>query len=161
VGEIDLAPQTIDTAAFVRETLDAMAVTDPAGAGVPVTVGALPAVSADPTLLRQVLVNLIGNARKFSRGQPVPEVEIGAEVDGDGVPVLYVRDNGVGFDGSRAAELFEPFRRLHGGTFQGHGIGLSIVRRIVERHGGRVWATSGSAGGAVFRFTLQPRPPLH
>lgn len=154
VGEIDLAPQVIDLDAFVRETLELMRVADPGTQGVAVTVGALPTVRADPGLLRQLLVNLLGNALKFSRGAATPRVEIGADADAAGQPVLYVRDNGIGFDDSQAAQLFEPFQRLHGAQYPGHGVGLSIVKRVAERHGGRVWARSRPGDGATFYFTL-------
>lgn len=121
----------------------------------PVTVGPLPTVQADPALLQQVYTNLVGNALKFSRGAAAPQVEIGAERQPGGT-VLYVRDNGVGFDGTSpsAQHLGEPFLRLHGGRFAGHGVGLSIVKRIVERHGGRLWAKSAPEQGATFFFTL-------
>ena len=116
-------------------------------------VGRLPDVQADADLLRPVLVNLITNALKFSRDAHPPIVRIEASVDAGEVTV-HVRDNGVGFDTTAAAQLFEPFMRLHGRKFEGHGIGLSIVRRAVERHGGRVWAEAEPDHGAAFHFTL-------
>jgi signal transduction histidine kinase len=112
----------------------------------------LPWVHGAAGLLRQVFVNLVANAFKFTRGVPSPMVEIGLSACAAG-PVLYVRDNGIGFDASRADLLFQPFGRLHGREYPGHGIGLSLVRRVVERHGGRVWADAGAAG-ATFYFTL-------
>lgn len=156
VSEIDLAPQPIDLQAFARDTLAAMQAADPAQPALPVEIGALPMVSADPTLLRQVLVNLIGNALKFSRQSAAPRVEVGTEQDDAGNTVFYVSDNGVGFDAALASSLFQPFQRLHASQFQGHGVGLSIVRRVVERHGGRVWARSAPGEGATFCFTLEP-----
>ena len=120
-----------------------------------VHVGALPVVVADPGLLRQVYVNLIGNALKFSAGAAAPRVDVGVAAERR-PPVFFVRDNGVGFAAGDAVRLFEPFQRLHAGRFAGHGVGLSIVRRIVERHGGRVWAESSPGAGANFRFTLGP-----
>ncbi len=130
------------------------------GRPLPVTVGPLPTVRADPALLQQVFTNLVGNALKFSRGAATPRVEIGAEQQPGG-PVLYVRDNGVGFDGTSpsAQHLGEPFLRLHGGRFAGNGVGLSIVKRIVERHGGRLWARSAPEQGATFFFTLGAPAP--
>jgi signal transduction histidine kinase len=113
----------------------------------------LPVVRGAAPLLRQVYVNLVGNALKFAQHQPQPRVEIGC--DGH---ALYVRDNGVGFDAAQALRLFQPFTRLHAGAFAGHGIGLALVRRVVERHGGRVWAEPAAGGGAVFRFTLGAAP---
>ncbi len=154
VGDGELAPETIDLGRFVRETLEQMRLADPASIEVPVELHPLPQVQADPALLRQVLVNLLGNAQKFSRQAPRPRVEVGAETDGDGGTVLYVRDNGLGFDESQAEALFQPFQRLHGAQIQGDGVGLSIVKRIVERHGGRVWARSRPGAGATFCFTL-------
>ena len=113
----------------------------------------LPTVQADADLLRPVLVNLLGNACKFSGERPQPRVEIGSRQHDHQVTV-FVRDNGVGFEPERARELFQPFKRLHGRGFDGHGVGLSIVRRAVERHGGQVWAESRPGEGASFFFTL-------
>lgn len=161
VGEVRLAPEPIELDAFVRDTLAQMDLADPAGAEVPVRLQPLPAVEADPALLRQVLVNLLGNARKFSRQAGLPQVEVSGETGADGLPVIHVRDNGVGFDPGQAEAMFEPFRRLHAGQFSGHGVGLSIVKRIVERHGGRVWASANPGGGAVFSFTLGRPRTLH
>ncbi|MCK6432642.1 MAG: ATP-binding protein [Aquabacterium sp.] len=114
----------------------------------------MPEVSADPALLRQVLVNLVGNAAKYSAAVDTPRIEITAQASEPGWVTLQVSDNGVGFDDAQAARLFEPFQRLHGVQYQGHGVGLSIVRRIVERHGGRVWAQSAPGQGARFFVSL-------
>jgi len=163
VGQAELAPQRVDLDTFVRETLAQLDLSDPAGAVVPVRVGPLPAVAADPAMLRQVLVNLLTNARKFARPALQPQVEVGSEPPANASegPVFYVRDNGVGFTPEQAALLFEPFRRLHASQFAGHGVGLSIVKRIVERHGGRVWAEGQPGAGATFRFTLGAARALH
>jgi len=99
------------------------------------------------------LTNLIGNALKFTAGRIDARVRVSGERDGDTVTVA-VADNGVGFESGAAATLFEPFTRLHGARFAGAGIGLTIVRRIVERHGGRVWAVGKPGVGATFSFTL-------
>ena len=115
--------------------------------------GELPDVLADPAVLRPAFVNLMANAVKFSRLAPQPRVDIDATANGDEV-VVRVRDNGVGFDDSQAASLFQPFRRLHGAAYEGTGLGLSIVRLAVDRHGGRVWAQSAPGHGATFAFTL-------
>ena len=117
-----------------------------------VQVAPLPEADVDPALMRQVFVNLIGNGLKFTRNTPQPKVEVRAEREG-GQLVLSVHDNGVGFDMARADDLFQPFRRLHAG-YEGSGIGLTIVRRIVERHGGRTWAEGRPGGGATFYFSL-------
>jgi PAS domain S-box-containing protein len=119
-----------------------------------IRVGELAAAHADAPLIEQVLVNLLGNALKYSAKVPDPRVEVGS-LTRDGESVYFVRDNGAGFDPRYAAKLFEPFGRLHTlQEFEGSGIGLAIVRRIVERHGGRVWAESEPGSGATFFFTL-------
>ncbi|PCC73749.1 hypothetical protein SAMN02745121_06866 [Nannocystis exedens] len=112
---------------------------------------------ADAGLLRVLLQNLIGNAFKFTRPSAEPMVEVGAGVSPARELVFHVRDNGVGFDGSRTDELFGPFRRLHAaGEFPGDGIGLATVQRIVRRHRGRIWAESAPGSGATFFWTLSP-----
>jgi signal transduction histidine kinase len=116
----------------------------------------LPRAQVDAALLRQVFVNLIGNAMKFAGATGKPDVYVHPS-DGSEQIVVEVRDNGPGFPPERASELFQPFRRLHGREFEGSGIGLTIVRRIVERHGGMVWAEGRPGQGASFFFSL-PRP---
>lgn len=159
-GSDDLNPCALDTAAVVGESLAQLrsgpqgGVTA-VGADCKVTVLPLPAVTADPGLLRQVFVNLLANAMKFSCGVEQPQIEVGALTQ-QGQTVLFVRDNGVGFAASSARRLFEPFQRLHDGRFQGSGVGLSIVKRIIDRHGGRLWAESAPGQGATFFFTLGP-----
>jgi PAS domain S-box-containing protein len=119
-----------------------------------VSVQPLPAAVGDPTLIRQVLANLIGNAFKFSAARPNPRVEIGVRVDG-GENVYYVKDNGVGFDMRYADKLFKVFSRLHRmEDFEGTGVGLALVHRIIHRHGGRIWAESAVDHGATFFFTV-------
>jgi PAS domain S-box-containing protein len=115
---------------------------------------------ADPRLVRIVLENLVGNAWKFSARAEQPTIEVGEERDPDsGATVFFVRDNGVGFEMQDAQDLFAPFHRLHDANeFEGSGIGLSIVSRIVARHGGRIWAEAAPGKGAVFRFNLEPAP---
>src|SRR6185503_557894 len=109
----------------------------------------------DPRLVRAALENLIGNAWKFSSKTDQPRIEIGALADG-GRKVFYVRDNGAGFDMAYANKLFGAFQRLHSaGEFSGTGIGLATVQRIVQRHGGRIWADAQPEKGAVFFFTLE------
>jgi PAS domain S-box-containing protein len=109
---------------------------------------------ADPGLVRIVLENLIGNAWKFTSRANEPAIEVGLE-ERDGETVYYVRDNGAGFDMKYAGKLFGAFQRLHTpAEFEGTGIGLSIVQRIVARHGGRIWAEAEAGKGATFHFTL-------
>ena len=120
----------------------------------------LPTVNGDPELLRQVFSNLIGNAIKFSNRSQRPQVEV-ATLARDGEQVFIVRDNGVGFDPAAAQRLFKPFQRLHDRSYEGFGVGLSIVKRIVDRHGGRVWAEGQPGQGASFYFTLGTPPADH
>jgi signal transduction histidine kinase len=121
-----------------------------------VTVGPLPTVHADPTMVRQVFANLIGNALKFSARQAQPHVEVGTLPD-NGQPRIFVRDNGVGFEGSQSDKLFEPFQRLHRDEdYEGTGVGLAIVKRVIERHGGRIAAQSQPGVRTVFTFDFGP-----
>jgi light-regulated signal transduction histidine kinase (bacteriophytochrome) len=112
------------------------------------------AAEADGRLVRILFDNLIGNAWKFTSKIDDPRVEVGSECRGNET-VFFVRDNGAGFDMTYADRLFAPFQRLHGDRdYAGTGIGLATVRRIVERHGGRIWADSAPGNGATFYFTL-------
>jgi len=114
----------------------------------------LESVDGDPGLLHQVFVNLISNAIKFTRLQPRPVIEVGSR-EKEGEVVIFVRDNGVGFDSKYADKLFGVFQRLHRqDEFEGTGIGLATIQRIVHKHGGRVWAESKLGDGATFYFTL-------
>lgn len=152
VSETDLHRQRVDTQALVRDVVDQLP--QPAGRPpVPVVIGELPEVDADPTLLRQVFVNLIGNALKFASAGSSPQVEVGATLE-QGRTVFFVCDNGVGFSSAQAERLFQPFQRLHGARYEGFGLGLSIVKRIVERHQGRIWAEGRPGQGASFHFSV-------
>jgi light-regulated signal transduction histidine kinase (bacteriophytochrome) len=111
--------------------------------------------TGDATLLRNLLGNLLGNAWKFTRGREHAVIEFGAVDHPDGETEFYVRDNGAGFPQAYVDKLFRPFQRLHSQEeFSGHGIGLASVRRIIERHGGRIRAEGREGEGAVFYFTL-------
>jgi len=118
----------------------------------------LPQAMGHPSLVRQLLVNLIGNALKYSSSRSEPVVEVGARCTEEGT-VYCVRDNGVGFDMRHAGRVCEVFQRLHASSdFPGTGIGLAVVDRVVKRHGGRVWAEGAPGVGAAFYFTLSPPP---
>lgn len=145
----------VDLTVVAKEAVDQLRSTF-GGEAPEVRLATLPTVLGAPRLLRQVFINLIGNGMKFSRRAEHPVVEVGASTLG-GEPVVYVQDNGVGFEPTQAARLFQPFCRLHGKDFAGHGIGLSLVKRIVELHGGHITAQPRASGGAVFFFTL-PAP---
>jgi PAS domain S-box-containing protein len=150
-GRTALAPEPLDMRALVRSVLAELNGAERAE----IVLGELPPAHADPRLVRQVWVNLIGNALKFSRHAAPPRVEIGGAPAAAGSVEYWVRDNGVGFDMRYAAKLFGVFQRLHPASeFEGTGAGLAIARRIVERHGGRIWAQSAPGAGATFRFTL-------
>ncbi|MBC7601240.1 MAG: response regulator [Ramlibacter sp.] len=115
----------------------------------------LPPANADPQLLRQVFANLLANACKFSSQREAPRIDVGFD-DSSGVCVYFVRDDGAGFDKAYASKMFEPFQRMHSADeFPGLGVGLSIVHRIVTRHGGKIWAESDVGQGACFYFTLE------
>ena len=110
---------------------------------------------ADPGLLRMVLDNLIGNAWKFTGKTAGPRIVIGMEPGGGEGPVYFVQDNGAGFNMEFADQLFAPFQRLHRASeFEGTGVGLATVQRVIHRHGGRIWAESTPGSGARFMFTL-------
>jgi signal transduction histidine kinase len=141
----------VDMSELVRSTLTSLG---EEARRAEVQVGELPAADADPGLMQHVWLNLLGNALKYSGKRAEPRIEVGARAE-PGRTVYWVRDNGAGFDMRYAGKLFGAFQRLHKEEeFPGIGVGLATVRRIVERHGGRVWAEGEPDAGATFYFTL-------
>jgi PAS domain S-box-containing protein len=163
MGRMEMSEGVVDLNHLLKETLHTL---EPATQGRTIQwqIAPLPVVAGDAAVLRQALVNLVGNAVKYSRPRDPAVIEIGTAGEEDGRLVLFVRDNGVGFDMQYAHKLFGVFQRLHRAEeFEGTGIGLAIVRRVIARHGGRVWAESTPGAGSTFFFTLQPsaQPPPH
>jgi PAS domain S-box-containing protein len=158
-GRAELKMERVDMDALVAEALGPLR-DETRDRDVEWRVAPLPAVIGDQALLRQVWVNLLGNAAKYTRGRSPARVEVGAEA-GDHSDVYFVRDNGVGFDMDYAHKLFGVFQRLHNSEeFEGTGIGLANVQRIVSRLGGRVWAEGEMGKGATFFFSLPRRKEM-
>jgi len=157
LGRKEIAAATVDMAALAAGVVDELRGDDPAYARARVEIGTLPPAWGDRMLLRQVWMNLVSNAFKYSAHAAQPEVRIdGAAVEGG--TEYAVTDNGAGFDMRYYDKLFGVFQRLHGADeFSGTGVGLAIVQRIVVRHGGRVWARGEPGHGAEFRFFLPGR----
>ncbi len=141
----------VDLHSLAKQVAEEMRDTHPAAE---VEIGPLSVVTGDQAMLRQALANLIGNALKYSARTDKPRIEIGSTSSVGGT-VYFVRDNGAGFDMTYAGDLFKLFRRMHTESeFPGTGVGLVIVKNIIERHGGKVWAESTVGQGATFYFTL-------
>lgn len=175
LGRHQLRKRAVKPADLVREAFADLAA-EQQGRRVETVVGDLPVCRADPVLLRQVFMNLLSNALKFTRTRDVACIEIGAakvadlppefatkavHADTTATTAYFVRDNGVGFDMRYANKLFGVFERLHAATeYEGTGVGLAIVQRIIHRHGGLVWAAAAVDQGATFYFTLDGRPEM-
>lgn len=154
IREASLTRTPVDLAALARDIAAGLAARESARVVEFVTPPALPACG-DAPLLRIALENLLANAWKYTGRTASPRVELGRAVASDGTTAFFVRDNGAGFDMAQADQLFTPFHRLHSvSEFAGTGVGLTIVARIIERHGGRVWAESSPGAGATFFFVL-------
>ena len=157
VSRADLSKASVNLSGLAQEVLDELA-SDSPGRSVKVSIQENLMAEADPILLRVALQNLMENAWKYSGQRPDAEIDFGARPMPDGKLAYYVRDNGSGFDMAHAARLFQPFVRLHSGEdYPGTGIGLATVARVIERHGGRVWAEAEKDQGATFFFTLDVR----
>ncbi len=181
LSRLPLRKQPVLPAHLVRQALEALRA-EQQGRRVQITIGDLPSCEADPTLLKQVFMNLLSNALKFTRDRDPAVIEIGvctiedcksqiadwmkqeAGLAGDQIQsaisnlqstVYFVRDNGVGFDMRYAHKLFGVFQRLHRAEeYEGTGVGLALVQRIIQRHGGRIWAEAAMDKGATFYFTI-------
>ncbi len=150
-----LALEPVETESLVRTVLGEL-LPDPGDPRVEVVVGCLPPCRADAEMLRHVYQNLLSNALKFTRTRDPARIEVSASTDG-GETVYTVADNGIGFPAEQAVRVFDDFARFHDSRqYEGSGIGLSVVRRVVERHGGRCWADGEVGRGAAFHFTLGP-----
>jgi signal transduction histidine kinase len=153
LGKQALTLKTVSTMTLVRQVLQEL---EPKlhDRAVNIQFDKLPMVRADAALLREVFLNLLDNAIKFTAKNPLPRIEVGTRILDDRL-VWYVSDNGVGFDMNYYSRLFDVFSRLHSNDeFEGTGVGLALVQRIVKRHGGKVWAHSELGNGATFYFTL-------
>ena len=153
ITRVNLEQQQVDLSELAGEIAATLQAEDP-GRRMEFVIAPGAATVGDPGLLRIALQNLLANAWKFTGANQSARTEFGVE-ERDGVRVYFVRDNGVGFAMNHAGMLFVPFQRLHGvREFPGMGIGLAIVQRVVNRHGGRIWAEAAVGKGATFYFTL-------
>ncbi len=158
LGRAPLRTQPVQMEPLVQQIVDELR-PEVNGRNIEFDVGALGSADVDPGLLKQALSNLLSNAIKFTRDSDPAVVEIGRRNEGDAgdTAVYYVRDNGAGFDMKYYEKLFGVFQRLHSSVeFPGTGVGLAIVQRVINRHGGRIWADAKPGEGATFYFTLQP-----
>jgi PAS domain S-box-containing protein len=156
LGRQPIVKKRVDTAKLVAQCIDELRA-EQDGRRIEISLGELPPCDAEPTLLKQVWINLLSNAIKYTRGREVTQIEVCCRCDGDpsGEPTYVVRDNGVGFDMRYVGKLFGVFQRLHRAEeYEGTGVGLAIVQRIIHRHGGRIWAEAQPDHGATFSFTL-------
>ena len=150
-----LTKRTVDTDSMVRAALTELEASE-RGREIEIRLGELPPCEGDPALLKQVWFNLLSNAWKYTRKCRPAIVEAGCE-RGSGANIYFVRDNGAGFDMKYVHKLFNVFQRLHRAEdYEGTGVGLAIVQRVIQRHGGRIWAVAAEGHGATFHFTLEP-----
>ncbi|WP_455204783.1 sensor histidine kinase, partial [Kaarinaea lacus] len=153
LSRVDVEMQEVNISQIANDVVEELMSTDVARQ-VDVTISSEMKAKADPQLIRVSLQNLIGNAWKYSAKTPHPKIEIGV-YGVNRIRTFYIKDNGAGFDMRYKDKLFKPFQRLHGEKdFEGTGIGLATVERIIERHGGKIWAVADINKGATFYFTL-------
>lgn len=153
LGRGALRAELVDLAAFARQEFEELARADP-GRSARLSAPERILVNGDETLLRIVIHNLIANAWKFTRDCAATVIEVGTHAR-DGELIYFVRDNGIGFEPEHARQLFRPFHRLRPDEFEGTGMGLATVGRIIERHGGKVWAEGTPGEGATISFSLE------
>ena len=154
IGFQPLKSTRIEMTALARDVFEELRGTQP-GRDIDFQIANLPPAAGDPSLMRQVWVNLIGNALKFTRRRDSVRIEIRGTGAGPEFVTYFVRDNGAGFDMQYAGKLFGAFQRLHRPSdFEGTGIGLALVQRIIQRHGGTIWAEGEENVGARFAFTM-------
>ena len=154
LGRKPLQKQLVDINGIVRVAIESF-ITETSGRQIEWVLADMPPINADPILLQQVYANLVGNAVKYSRHRNPARIEVGY-FEKNGEVVYFVQDNGAGFDMQYADKLFDVFQRLHSeNEFEGTGIGLATVQRIIQRHGGRIWAEAQPDQGATFHFTLE------
>jgi light-regulated signal transduction histidine kinase (bacteriophytochrome) len=157
LGQQQMESSTVDMTALARDVFDGLQALEPERQ-LQFNLQSLPPAFGVSAMIRQVWVNLISNAVKFTRDRPIGVIEIAALVGEDGQWVYHVKDNGAGFDMRFANKLFCVFQRLHGADeYPGVGVGLALAQRIIQRHGGRIWAEGEVGKGATFYFTL-PKP---
>ena len=160
LGRAEMHSEPVDMRAFAQDVFNELTGMETNGRKIHFQIQPLPIAVGAQAMIRQVWVNLIGNAIKFTRGRELAEIEVGSHPGAGGETVYYIKDNGVGFDMRHVGKLFGVFQRLHSEKeFEGTGVGLALVQRIVSRHGGRVWAEAEEGRGATFFFTL-PKPSL-
>ena len=153
LGRYELRQEEVDMNAVVLDVFDSLA-HEYRDRRVEIVIGMLPSARVDRSLLTQVYMNLIGNAIKYTRNCDDAKIEIGCQKK-DGEDIYFVKDNGAGFNMTYAEKLFNVFQRLHRqDEFEGTGVGLAIVKRVIDRHNGHIWADAEEGKGATFFFTL-------
>ncbi len=153
LSRLPLHKENVDLTRMVRDTFAELD-SEKEGRKIELKIGVLPKVHGDPALLKQVWLNLLSNAMKYTRKRELAVIEVGSKQE-NGSAICFVSDNGTGFDMQYAHKLFGVFQRLHRtDEFEGTGVGLAIVQRVIHRHGGRVWADAAEGKGATFYFTL-------